>query len=102
VPLNDEIITNDDDDDDSVSPNVHPRAVKTDDKKSDSKDEEEAEADTIRYQLRSGKELRLQNGDDFPRSRSGQRNIPPDQFGANVSYQKIGFPGKNMSAYQCR
>jgi hypothetical protein len=60
-------------------------------------DEEEPEF----YQQRSCREVKIGANDGFRRTRQGGGVIPPDRFGANPAYRDIGFPGKNMGAYQC-
>jgi hypothetical protein len=51
------------------------------------------------YQQRSGREVEMGENYGFCHTRRGQRVIP-NGLGANSAYRDIGFPGKNMGAYQ--
>jgi hypothetical protein len=86
----------DEDDDGSVSSDLD----FNDNELEDASDDEQ-EGETQKYRLRSGQEIELTEHNEFTRTRSGRRNIPPDWFAANSTYRKVGFPGQNREAYQC-
>jgi hypothetical protein len=79
--------------------------VERDESDSDSDSSDEDEPDGIKYRLRSGREIRLTDKDEFEPTRSGRRVIPPDKLQANTaktSYRKRpGFPGKNLPSNPC-
>jgi hypothetical protein len=92
------VIHEDAEDEDDTIPN--PTSIDSEDE-SDFSDEDEA--DGVKYRLRSGREIRLTDDDEFERTRSGRRVIPPDKFQANTAtYKKRpGFPGQNLPANPC-
>jgi hypothetical protein len=90
----------------SVEPAINEDAVPIptsidSDSESDFSDSEDEHGE--KYRLRSGREIRLTDDDDFPRTRSGRRVIPPDKLQANTAtYKKRpGFPGQNLPANPC-
>jgi hypothetical protein len=77
-----------------------PGLLSRDDYDSDAESEDDEEEREL-YRQRSGREVEIGEHDGFRRTRRGRQVIPLDRLGANSAYRDIGFPGKNMGAYQC-